>query len=418
MKIVVLGAGVVGVTSAWYLRKDGHSVTVVDRQPSAGVETSFANGGQISVSHSEPWANPDAPLKILQWLGREDAPLMFRLRADPCQWAWGMRFLLECLPSRTRRNTLTILRLALHSLEMLQRLRRETGITYDHLERGILHIHGDEKALEAARARVELMRSHGFDMRIKTPAECMEIEPALKDSGVPLAGGTYAPEDESGDAHMFTRNLADICSREGVEFRYETAVEDLSAAAGMVNGVAVCDSQGRRELLRADAVVVAMGSYSRFLLSKLGIAIPVYPVKGYSVTIPLLKPEKAPVVCLTDESAKIAITRLGNRLRAAGTAELSDYDTSLNDARCQAILDRVRQHFPDAGDYAAASRWAGLRPATPSNVPLIGRLRLRNLFINTGHGTLGWTLACGSGQALADLVSGRTPALQFPFLRP
>src|SRR5690606_17742253 len=198
--------------------------------------------------------------------------------------------------------------------------------------RGILHIHGDEKALEAARARVELMRSHGFDMRIKTPAECMEIEPALKDSGVPLAGGTYAPEDESGDAHMFTRNLADICSREGVEFRYETAVEDLSAAAGMVNGVAVCDSQGRRELLRADAVVVAMGSYSRFLLSKLGIAIPVYPVKGYSVTIPLLKPEKAPVVCLTDESAKIAITRLGNRLRAAGTAELSDYDTSLNDA--------------------------------------------------------------------------------------
>jgi D-amino-acid dehydrogenase len=418
MNIVVLGAGVVGVTTAWYLKKEGHAVTVVDRQPAAALETSFANGGQISVSHAEPWANPGAPLKIVQWLGREDAPLLFRLRADPCQWAWGLRFLYECLPGRTRRNTLTILKLALYSRAMLQALRRETGISYDHLEKGILHIHGSARELEAARTRVALMQEHGFGMSIKSPEECFEIEPALRESRVPLVGGTYAPEDESGDAHLFTRNLAGLCSREGVEFRYENAVEDISMARNVANGVALCDIQGRREVLRADAVVVALGSYSRFLLSRLGIPIAVYPVKGYSVSIPVLQPEKAPVVCLTDESAKIAITRLGTRLRAAGTAELSDYDTSLNEARCQAILDRVRRHFPEAGDYDGASRWAGLRPATPGNVPLIGRTRLQNVFLNTGHGTLGWTLACGSGRALAALVSGRPPEVEFPFLRP
>jgi D-amino-acid dehydrogenase len=418
MRILVLGAGVVGVSSAWYLAKDGHEVTVIDRQPAAGLETSFANGGQISVSHAEPWANPAAPLKVLKWLGREDAPLLFRLRADPRQWAWGIRFLIECLPSRTRHNTLTILRLALYSRAMLQALRRDTGIEYDHLEKGILHIHGSEQELEAAHDRVALMRNHGFDMRIKTPAECLEIEPALRASRVGIVGGTFAPEDESGDAYKFTGNLAEMCATAGVRFHYETAAESLSVAGGTVNGVAVCDAQGRRELLQADAVLVALGSYSPFLLAPLGISVPVYPVKGYSVTIPLLQPGKAPEVCLTDEGAKIAMTRLGNRLRAAGTAELSDYDTSLSEARCAAILDRVRQHFPDAGDYAAASKWAGLRPATPGNVPLIGRTRIDNLFVNTGHGTLGWTLACGSGKSVADLVAGRKPDVEFPFLRP
>jgi len=418
MKILILGAGVVGVSSAWYLAKDGHEVTVVDRQPAAGLETSFANGGQISVSHAEPWANPAAPMKVLKWLGREDAPLLFRLRADPRQWAWGMRFLIECLPSRTRHNTLTILRLALYSRAMLQALRQETAISYDHLEKGILHIHGNEQELETAHGRVDLMRSHGFDMRIKTPAECFEIEPALRASRVGIVGGTFAPEDESGDAQKFTANLAALCAAAGVRFRYENAIESLSVAGGTVNGAAVRDADGRRELLSADAVLVALGSYSPFLLAPLGISIPVYPVKGYSVTIPVLQPDKAPMVCLTDESAKIAMTRLGNRLRAAGTAELSDYDTSLNEARCTAILDRVQQHFPGAGDFAAASRWSGLRPATPSNVPLIGHTRIRNLLVNTGHGTLGWTLACGSGKAAADLIAGRQPDVEFPFLRP
>ena len=416
MKIMVLGAGVIGVTSAWYLAKAGHEVTVVERQPAAGMETSFANGGQISVSHAEPWANPGAPLKILKWLGREDAPLLFRLRADLRQWSWGLRFLLECLPGRTRSNTLTILRLALYSRTMLQQLRRDTAIAYDHLEKGILHLHTDEADFVHAHARVALMQEYGCAMELKTKQELLVIEPALKATRVRIVGATYSPDDESGDAHQFTQNLATLCRGQGVEFCYETSVEAITTAGDAVTGTALRDSNGRRQVVNADACVVAIGSYSPFLLASVGVRVPVYPVKGYSVTAPLARPDAAPTVCMTDESAKIAVTRLGNRLRSAGTAELAGYDTSLNEARCRAIIERVEELFPEAGDFANASRWAGLRPATPSNVPLIGRTRYRNLFLNTGHGTLGWTLACGSGKALADLIGGRRPDVEFPFL--
>jgi D-amino-acid dehydrogenase len=415
MKVVVLGAGVIGVTSAWYLAKDGHDVSVLDRQPQAGLETSFANGGQISVSHAEPWANPGAPAKLYKWLGREDAPLLFRLRADTRQWSWGLRFLVECLPARTRRNTLTILRLGLYSRDMLKALRRETGVQYDQLENGILQIHTDAGEFEAAHARVALLRAHGCEMHVKSVQECMELEPALRASRIGLIGGTYAPDDESGDAHQFTGNLAELCRERGVQFGFEHSIEALSVEGDAVMGAIVRDPEGRRELVKADAFVVALGSYSPFLLSSVGINVPVYPVKGYSVTVALTHPEAAPVMCLSDENAKVAISRLGNRLRAAGTAELTGYDTSLNDARCNAILSRIEQLFPGAGDYASASRWAGLRPATPSNVPLIGRTRYRNLFLNTGHGTLGWTLACGSARAAADLIGGRRPEVDFPF---
>ena len=415
MKIVVLGAGVIGVTSAWYLAKDGHDVTVLDRQPTAGLETSFANGGQISVSHAEPWANPEAPGKIYKWLGREDAPLLFRLRADPRQWAWGLRFLIECLPERTRRNTLTILRLGLYSRDMLKSLRREAGVQYDHLAKGILQLHTDAREFEAAHARVELLRSHGCEMHIKNVPECMELEPALRTTRIGLIGGTFAPDDESGDAHQFTGNLAELCRARGVQFGYEHAIEALNMDGDTVAGAIVRDPEGRRVVVKADAFVVALGSYSPFLLSPVGISVPVYPIKGYSVTVPLTHTDAAPTMCLSDENAKLAISRLGNRLRAAGTAELTGYDTSLNEARCDAILSRIEQWFPGAGDYAAASRWAGLRPATPSNVPLIGHTRYRNLYLNTGHGTLGWTLACGSGQALADVIGGRPPKVEFPF---
>jgi D-amino-acid dehydrogenase len=415
LKVVVLGAGVIGVTSAWYLSKDGHDVTVIDRQPTAGLETSFANGGQISVSHAEPWANPGAPGKIYKWLGREDAPLLFRLRADPRQWSWALQFLIECLPERTRRNTLTILRLGLYSRAMLKALRRETGVLYDHLEKGILQLHTDAGEFEAAHARVELLRSHGCEMLVKNVPECMVLEPALRATRIGLIGATYAPDDESGDAHQFTGNLAELCRTQGVQFGYEHSIESLSIDGDVVAGAIVRDPEGRREVVKADAFLVALGSYSPFLLSPVGINVPVYPVKGYSVTVPLTHPELAPTLSLSDENAKVAISRLGNRLRAAGTAELTGYDTSLNDARCDAILSRIEQLFPGAGDYAAASRWAGLRPATPSNVPLIGRTRLRNLFLNTGHGTLGWTLACGSGRAAADVIGGRRPEVEFPF---
>jgi D-amino-acid dehydrogenase len=416
MKILVLGAGVIGVTSAWYLAKSGHDVTLIDRQPAAGMETSFANGGQISVSHAEPWANPGAPLKILKWLGREDAPLLFRLRADLRQWSWGLRFLFECLPGRTRSNTLTILRLALYSRTMLQQLRRDTGITYNHLENGILHLHTDEAEFAHAHARVALMREHGSAMELKNAQECLAIEPALRATRISIIGATYSPDDESGDALQFTQNLAALCSGQGVKLHYETSVEAIVTAGDAVTGAALRDAHGSREVVNADACVVALGSYSPFLLASVGVRVPVYPVKGYSVTAPLARADAAPTVCMTDENAKIAVTRLGNRLRSAGTAELTGYDTSLNEARCRAIIERVEELFPGAGDFAEASRWAGLRPATPSNVPLIGRTRYRNLLLNTGHGTLGWTLACGSGKAIADLISGHRPEVEFPFL--
>jgi D-amino-acid dehydrogenase len=411
VKVLVLGAGVVGVTSAWYLVEAGHSVTVVDRQPIAGLETSFANGGQISVSHAEPWANPAAPLKILQWLGREDAPLLFRPRLSLRQWSWGLRFLYECLPGRTRRNTLEILGLALRSRDELRKLRERTGLHYDHSERGILHLHADPHELDAARARVELMRAHGFDMQLKTARQCLELEPALQHSRIRLAGGTYSPLDEAGDAHLFSRQLEELCRRAGATFQFQTTVQRLMHAGGRVTGVRVRHVEGPEEILRADAYVACLGSATPFFLEPLGVRLPIYPVKGYSITAPIVDFEAAPQVCLTDEAAKLAFSRLGNRLRVAGTAELNDYDSSINEQRCAAIRARAEEVFPDAADYDRAQPWCGLRPATPSNVPVVGRSRLSNLFLNAGHGTLGWTLACGSARAIADVIAGRQPAL-------
>lgn len=412
MKVLVLGAGVVGVTSAWYLAQAGHEVTVVDREAGAGLETSFANGGQISVSQAEPWANPGAPAKIIQWLGREDAPLLFRLRADLNQWSWALRFLLECLPWRTRANTLNILRLAIYSRARLQALRRETGIVYDHLEKGILQVHTDAREFESIDARMRMLLSHGLALSVRTPEQVLAIEPALRESRLPIVGATYAADDESGDAFLFSQRLAGLAAGKGVSFGYNVEVERLLAMDNVISGVAV-RLAGRKEVLTADAYVVATGSYSPQLLAPVGVRVPIYPVKGYSITAPITG--TAPSVCITDESGKIAMSRLGYRLRMAGTAEVSGYDTSVNEARCAAIADRVKLFFPDAVDFARTRKWAGLRPTTPSNVPLIGRTRYPNLFLNAGHGTLGWTLACGSGAAIADLVSGRRADVEFPF---
>jgi D-amino-acid dehydrogenase len=415
VQVIVLGAGLLGVTSAYFLRQAGHDVTVVDRQATPAAETSFANGGQISVSHAEPWANPSAPLKVLKWLAKEDAPLLFRLRADMNQWLWTLKFLRECTPARTRLNIERIVRLGTYSREMLRELRRETGIDYDQRTQGILHFYTSLKELEAAEVPAAQMRALGCDRRLITADEAVEIEPALRPVRERLAGATYTSQDESGDANRFARELVDHCQADGVRFLMSHTVTALRPAGGALDHVEATDSEGRFQYLRADAYVVAMGSWSPLYVRPLGLKLPIYPAKGYSVTMPVRDPSRAFEVSLTDDEHKLVFTRLGSKLRIAGTAELNGYDRDLNRVRCEAIVRRTDELFPGAGDTQHAQFWTGLRPATPSNVPIIGRSKLPNLYLNTGHGTLGWTHACGSGKSIARIISGLTPEVDFPF---
>jgi D-amino-acid dehydrogenase len=415
MRVIVLGAGLLGVTSAYYLQKLGHEVTVVDRQATPAAETSFANGGQISVSHAEPWANPGAPLKVLQWLGREDAPLLFRLRADRRQWLWGLQFLRECMPARTRHNIEQIVRLGTYSRDTLQALRRETGLAYDQRTQGILHFYTSHKEFDAALGPAEQMRELGCERRVVTADEAVRIEPALAHIRPRLAGATFTAEDESGDANRFARELVKLCEAGGVHFRMSHTVTALRTAGGVIDHVEATDSEGRFQRLSADAYVLAMGSLSPLIAAPLGIHLPIYPAKGYSVTLPVKDERLAHQVSLTDDEHKLVFSRLGDRLRIAGTAELNGYDRDLNRVRCEAIVRRVQALFPGAGDTTRAQFWTGLRPATPSNVPLIGKTRLPNLYLNTGHGTLGWTHACGSGKSIARIVSGLAPEVDFAF---
>lgn len=415
MKVLVLGAGVVGTTSAWYLARVGHQVTVIDRQPIAGNETSFANGGQISVSHAEPWANPHALPHLFKWLGKENAPLLWRWRADPAQLAWGLRFLSECRPTQTRKNISAIVALALYSRQQLQALRSELALCYDQLERGILHIYTDPGEYAHAQKITAVMREFGLDRLTVDVEKCLEIEPALSDAQHLLIGGDFTATDESGDAHQFTRALADKAQAVGVEFRFNLTVDHINAAAGQVTGVQVSDPGGAA-LLKADAYVVALGSYAAQLLKPLGIDLPVYPAKGYSATLTLDEDANAPSVSLTDDERKIVFSRLGKRLRIAGTAEFNGYNLAINPVRCAALMQRTHELFPRLRTVGEPLFWCGLRPATPSSRPYIGRTRVNNLWLNIGHGTLGWTLACGSGAALADLISGKRPAADFPFI--
>ena len=417
MRVLVLGAGVVGTTSAWYLARAGHQVTVIDRQPVAGNETSFANGGQISVSHAEPWANPHVLNRLSKWLGREDAPLLWRWRADPEQLAWGLRFLGECFPGCTRRNMAAIVAMALYSRGRLKALREDLALQYDHLERGILHIYTDHEEFSLATRAARQMRDFGLDRLTVDAEKCLEIEPALAAARGLLVGGDYTPSDESGDAHKFTATLADHACAAGVDFRYGMTVDRIEVAGGQVSAVSVRSDDGRTQSLTADAYVVALGSYSPLLMKPLGIRLPVYPAKGYSATLTLADGCVAPTVSLTDDECKLVFSRLGNRLRVAGTAEFNGYNLDLNPVRCQALINRTRQLFPDLKTVGEPAFWCGLRPATPSNVPIIGQTRYRNLWLNTGHGTLGWTMACGSGAALAEMMSGQLPEADFPFLK-
>jgi D-amino-acid dehydrogenase len=414
MKVAVLGAGVTGIAAAWYLQQAGHEVTVIDRQQAAGMETSFANGGQISVSHAEPWANPQAPAKVLKWLGKEDAPLLFRLRADLHQWLWGMAFLRECTHARTHHNIQQIVALGLYSRASLQDLRANTGIQYDALTRGILHFYTSAEEFDNAQEPAQVMRDHGCDLVMKTADECVAIEPALAPVRHMIAGGSMTVSDESGDAHKFTQELAKLCAAAGVKFVYGADIMGLMREGGRIAGV-VFEKDGKRETVTADSYLVCMGSYSPRLLGPLGVHLSIYPAKGYSVTMPVLDAARAYSVSLTDDEHKLVFSRLGDRLRVAGTAELNGYNTDINEVRCQAILKRAMELFPGAGDASKARFWTGLRPATPSNLPYVGKTRYDNLYLDTGHGTLGWTLACGSGRAIAEIISGRKPEVDFAF---
>ena len=415
MQVIVLGAGLLGVTSAYFLRQQGHDVTVIDRQASPAAETSFANGGQISVSHAEPWANPGAPLKVLKWLGKEDAPLLFRIRADMRQWLWGLQFLRECTPARTRHTIEQIVRLGTYSRDTLQQLRRDLRLAYDERAQGILHFYTSQKEFDGAEGPAAQMRALGCDRRVISADEAVKLEPALRHIRPQLAGATYTAEDESGDANSFARELVEHCRADGVQFLMSHTVTALREAGGAIDHVEATDSEGRFQRLRADAYVLAMGSLSPLYAQPLGISLPIYPAKGYSVTMPVKDASMAHQVSLTDDEFKLVFSRLGDRLRIAGTAELNGYDRDLNRVRCEAIVRRVQALFPGAGDTTRAQFWTGLRPATPSNVPIIGRSKLPNLFLNTGHGTLGWTHSCGSGKSIARIVSGLKPEVDFAF---
>lgn len=407
MRVLVLGAGVVGTTTAFYLQKAGHEVTVLDRQEKSAMETSFANGGQIAAAHADPWASPATPLKALKWLGKKDAPLLFHfLRLDPDLWKWCYQFLRNCTSGRTDINTERTLRVALHSRKCLKELRRELNLSYDQREEGILHFYRDPQEFDQAIKAAHTMRKYGLDRKVLNPDECVACEPAMGHVKDQLVGGIYSNDDESGDARKFTQAIEASAKLNGVSFEFGHDIKRLNVDQGKVQSVDTDKGQ-----FQADAYVVCMGSFSPFLLKEHGIKLPIYPARGYSITLPLQKPEKAPTVSLTDDEFKLVFSRLGDRLRVAGTAELGGYSMEVNDLRANFILDKTLELFPGAGERDDVEFWAGLRPKTPDSVPILGPTHIDSLYLNTGHGTLGWTMSCGSAQVMSDIISAKTPEI-------
>tara|TARA_B100000315_G_scaffold260099_1_gene319274 strand:+ start:1420 stop:2670 length:1251 start_codon:yes stop_codon:yes gene_type:complete len=406
VKVVILGAGVVGVTAAYYLQKDGHEVTVVDRQDGAGLETSFANGGQISPSQAYPWAAPEVPFLMLKWLGRNDAPLLYRMRLDPRLWIWSLQFLANCTPGNFMKNTVKNLRMSLYSRSLLPEIRKETGIEYDCLEKGILQIYRNQKELDKAAKFNDALHKLGCEHQVLDANGVRALEPAYNSSPDKIIGGIYTKDDESGDAFKFSHELAKYAAGKGVTFRYNETIKSLNKDGSKITSVTT-----DKGTIEADTFVMSMGSYSPLFLRPLGIKAPIQPVKGYSITVPTAGHNGAPTVSLTDNDHKLVFSRVGERMRVAGTAEFTGYDTELNDRRVTSLRDLAQKLFPNAGDYAATEFWTGLRPMTPDGVPIIGPTPYENLYMNTGHGTLGWTMCASSGQLTADLVAGRTPSV-------
>jgi D-amino-acid dehydrogenase len=415
------------VSTAWHLTRRGHAVTVVERQPAAAMETSFANAAQISVSYCEPWANRDAPGKLLKWMFRNDAPLLFRPQWDWRQWRWGLQFLSQCNDRAFERNLAQIVALGAFSHLALKDLVQHTGIEYNRLERGIAHYYTNQKAFDAAVQAAELMRSFGVNRKVISLAELLKIEPAYQGFAHRIVGATYTASDESGDARVFTQALASQCEALGVEFLYDHDIVRLNPVGDSIESATLSHrTTGAVRQQLADVFVVACGSYSAPLLRSVGIDLPIYPGKGYSATFKLLKPQAAPFVSAIDDEVKCAVSRLGDYLRVAGTIEVAGYDLSLDTplakARCKMLADRIEQVFPGVCDTRLAEQggtpnfWTGLRPATPTNIPFIGKTGVNKLWVNAGHGTLGWTHGAGSGKAIAELIDGERPDLAFQFL--
>lgn len=419
MRIIILGSGIIGVATAWFAAKDGHEVTVIDRQPGPAQETSFANGCQISVSYAEPWASPGALIKMAKWLGKEDAPLLFRPRLQLNQWLWGLYFLKECLPGRVEYNVRHLVGLCAYSRDVLRAMRQDIGIAYDQLERGILNFYTSEHDMAGAEKIASVMRQLGCDRQVISKQRVLELEPAMQPSAAQIVGGDFTSDDETGDIYLFTTRLAEKARAAGVQFKFNHQVTRLVPGARKndpIAGVEVIDDKGMYSTLIADAYVVAMGSDSPLLVKPLGMYLPIYPVKGYSATLQVTNPALTPMVSISDSAYKMVFTRIGNRLRIAGTAELNGYNRELNPVRCAALTQRAKALFPGACDFDHPQYWTGLRPTTPSNIPFIGQTRVPNLYLNTGHGTLGWTMGPGSGKALADILSGRAPDIDFQFI--
>jgi D-amino-acid dehydrogenase len=404
MKIIVLGSGVVGVASAWYLARAGHEVVVVDRQKAAGMETSFANAGQVSPGYSAPWAAPGIPIKAIHWLMMRHRPLVLWPMVDGRLWSWVVRMLANCTEAAYRINKGRMVRLAEYSRDVLRDLRTETGIEYDQRTRGTLQLFRTQKQLDHVGDDTTVLDEYNVPYERLDRAGCIGAEPALAAVQEKFLGGLRLPGDETGDAHVFTQRLAAMAEAAGVVFRYGTTIQGLASEGDRITGV-VTDGG----TLTADRYVVAMGSFSPILLKSFGIFLPIYPVKGYSITLPITDAAMAPVSTVMDESYKVAITRLGDRIRVGGTAELAGYSTRLRRPRRATLAHSVGDLFPKGGDLARASFWTGLRPMTPDGTPVVGPSRFSNMFLNTGHGTLGWTMACGSGRVLADLISGKAP---------
>lgn len=408
MHVMVLGAGVVGIACADALADAGFDVTVVDRQPGPGLETSFANAGEVSPGYASPWAGPGVPLKALRWLAMRHRPLVIRPRLDPALWRFGAMLLANCTARRYAVNKARMVRLAEYSRDCLREVRERTGIRYDERMQGTLQLFRTQRQVDASTVDVAVLARSGVAYEVLDRAGCVAAEPALARVAGRIAGGLRLPGDETGDCLMFTQALAARCAARGVRFRYRTRIERLVAEGGRVAGVRVA---GSPEALRADAYLLAFGSHTPLLAKPLGIDLPVYPVKGYSITVPIVDDVAAPVSTVLDESFKVAVTRLGSRIRVGGTAELAGYDLRLHAGRRRALEHVVRDLFPDGGDLARATFWCGLRPMTPDGPPLLGPTRYPNLHLATGHGTLGWTMAAGTGRVVADLLAGRAPEI-------